>query len=161
MKTIIAILLLILFSVEGASAKDVALESPDNFIRRLYKEHLSDYQHDEYWFDKKKKLSQYFDQNLTLLFLRDEKCKEKNHEICSLDSDPIIDAQDFDEKYPVNLKVETVRTAPRLRLKVIFTNIDTRIIFYDLQHTKAGWRVRDIIYPDGHSLKKLLSQPSE
>ena len=132
-------------------------DSPENFIRSLYRDHLSQYDK-KYLFDNKEKLSKYFDSNLTALFLRDEECKNITQGICNLDFDPIIDAQDLDNKYPVSFEVKRLNYKSQTRCKVIFTNITKRTISYELRRTKLGWRIIDITYSNGQSLKKLLSQ---
>lgn len=153
----IAVLLLILSSGYPQSATLAPADSPENFIRSLYKYHLSQYDKN-YWFDNKEKLSKYFDSTLIALLLHDEKCKNETHGICNLDFDPIIDAQDLDNKYPVSIEVKRLNYKSQTHCKVIFTNITKRTICYELRRTKLGWRVSDITYSNGQSLKKLLSK---
>jgi hypothetical protein len=153
----IAVLLFILSSGYSQSATRGLADSPENFIRNLYKYHLSQYDKN-YWFDNKEKLSKYFDSTLTALFLHDEECKERTQEICNLDFDPIIDAQDLDNNYPVNFKVKMLVCKSQTCCKVIFTNITKRILIYKLSRTKLGWKISDIIFSNGQSLKKLLSK---
>ena len=158
MKAAFIAILLIIFSAGYSFALDRVSESPEHFIQRLYKEYLADYQQDKYWLDNKEKLLQYFDRNLNSLFLRDEKCKEKEQGICNLDFDPIIDAQDYDEKYPTNVDVKVVNSEFPVKVKVVFTNMGPRTLIYEIKKTKKGWRISDIIYPEGKSLKEILSQ---
>jgi len=141
-------------AILGGYAKS---ESAEEFIRRLYNDHLTQYVKNEYWFDDKQILNKYFDSNLTKLFLLDEKCKEETGDVCNLDFDPIIDAQDYDEKYPTEIVIRE-EAREKNRYKVEFTNLGKRIIFYDLQKTDKGWRITDINYPNGYSLKKGLSR---
>ncbi|MGC2423962.1 MAG: DUF3828 domain-containing protein [Nitrospirota bacterium] len=155
---------LLIFSVGASHAQDLKV-SPENFIRSLYKdylkEYLSDTLHNKYWFDDGKKMSQYFDRKLTSLLLRDPGCAKKTHEICNLDFDPIIDAQDFDEKLPVSVVVTKMDSKFPVCVKVVFSNISPRTIIFELKQTEQGWRISDIIYSDGSSLVKMLSQPIE
>lgn len=148
----IAGLLLILSSGYSQSAAD----SSENFIRSLYKYHLSQYDKN-YWFDNKEKLSKYFDCTLTALFLHEEECKNETNGICNLDFDPIIDAQDLDNKYPVTLEVKRLNSKSNTLCKVIFNNITKRTLIYKLTKTKFGWRTSDICYANGQSLKQILS----
>jgi hypothetical protein len=152
----IAVLLLILCSGYSQSATLAPADSPEKFIRSLYKYHLSQYDKN-YWFDNKEELSKYFDSSLTDLFLHDEECKNETHGICKLDFDPIIDAQDLDNRYPVIFEVKRLNNKSQTRCKVIFTNITKRTMFYELRRTRLGWRINDIIYSNGQSLKRLLS----
>jgi hypothetical protein len=151
---ILILFLLIAFGTDIVYAKS---ESAEQFIRRLYNDHLTQYVKNKYWFDDKQVLNKYFNSKLTNLFLQDEKCKEKTGDVCNLDFDPIIDAQDYDEKYPTEIVIREETTKTGYRYKVKFTNLGVRIIFYDLQKTDKGWRVTDITYPNGFSLKKALS----
>ena len=41
---------------------------------------------------------------------------------------------------------------------VRFTNIGTRTLVYRLTNTPGGWRISDIKYSEGPSLKEILSQ---
>lgn len=152
----IAVLLLFLSGGSSQSATPAPADSPENFVRSLYKYHLSHYDKN-YWFDNKEKLSKYFDSNLTDQFLRDEKCNNKTQEICNLDFDPIIDAQDLDNKYPATFDVKRLDSKSKTLCKVIFQNITKRTIIYKLLRTKLGWRISDIYYENGQTLKNILS----
>jgi hypothetical protein len=151
----LAIFVFILLSGYTHLLNFASATSQEDFIQNLYKEYLSQYD-TAYWFDNEKKLLKYFDPILTELFLRDEKCKEETQGICNLDFDPIIDAQDLDNKYPVTLEVITLNSKDQNRCQVIFTNITQRTIIYELKQTKNGLRISDIIYSDGQSLRNIL-----
>jgi hypothetical protein len=139
------------------TASSYAAESPEDFLRGLYKVHLARWKKDIYWFDKRKELEKYFDADLTLLFLKDEQCKEKTQEVCNLEFDPILDAQDFDERVQFQLKVQKIPHKTKVRYKVTFTNGAPKNIIYELIETPAGWRITDIIYSEGSPLKQILS----
>jgi Protein of unknown function (DUF3828) len=154
---LITVLLFMSLNLDCANAKDSVTDVPGDFLRNLYKLYVPQYNKNIYWFNDEKKLSQYFDSNLTSLFLKEDKCKRRTHEICNLDSDPIIDAQDMDEKYPITYQVKNLDSKTSHRYKVTFTNIEQRTLVYELVQTKRGWRISDIIYQKGYSLKKRLS----
>jgi hypothetical protein len=141
-------------------------QPPENLIIGLYKEYkpeninkLTEKQrlHLGLRFDKPEAVSRYFDETLTKLIRQEENCKKRTREICNLDFDPVLNAQDFDEATPFNLKMKRVAEAP-VRYKVTFTNGGRQSLIYELRQTKNGWKISNIIYPEGHSLKKILLQ---
>jgi len=136
----------------GAETKN---SSPKEFIRSLYRFHQP-WKEQANWFGDKRTLSKYFDEELTDLFLKDAECEKQQEGVCNLDFDPIYDAQDFDEK-PINLQIIAVAGQPD-SFKVTFTNLGPRTLIYRLRNTPSGWRISDIKYAEGLSLKELLSQ---
>jgi hypothetical protein len=167
-KIIVAVIMVIALA-GPAAAGNLALDTPESVITGLY----SEYQPSNFrQLNEKQKrglgmkyyskdvLAKYFDENLTRLFLKDEKCKEASGEICNLDFDPALDAQDYDAESPFNLKISKISDKP-LRYKATFTNIGTRSLVYELVQTKSGWRISDIIYSKDRSLRKILSRKTE
>jgi len=155
MKT--SVLFAIIFAVVLTATSSLAAESPEEFLRGLYKMHITSFNKNIYWFDKKKELEKYFDTELSSLFLKDEQCKKKTREICNLDFDPILAAQDFDEKSKLNLKVQKLPDKSKGKYKVTFSNMGTTTIVYELKQAPGGWRIADVIYTKGSSLRKILS----
>lgn len=141
-----------------AGASGPAPDDRETLIRKLYKEYLPQYVKNEYWFDKPNTLEKYFGPRLISLFLRDERCKARTHEICNLDFDPIIAAQDFDEKYPYSLEIEKLTQPGPPRYQITFSNLGARTMIYEFTRTKNGWRIADIRYADGPSLRTILSR---
>ena len=135
----------------GAETKD---SSPEDFIRSVYRFHQP-WGKQASWFDDKRTLSKYFDKELTSLFMKDDECKKREQGICNLDFDPIYDAQDFDEK-TTDLQIAAVVGQPDL-FNVTLNNLGTRTLVYRLTNTASGWRIGDIKYPEGPSLKEILS----
>ena len=131
----------------------IATNDPQyNLINDLYKKHPPNI--DKYWLDNKKELSRYFTRNLTLLFIKDDKCKIKTGGICNLDFDPIIGAQDFDNP---NFELKLTRlSAIKIKANFINSGKDYNMIFV-LIDTSNGWKICNIIYDGGLSLVKLLS----
>jgi len=129
--------------------------SPEDFIRSLYRFHQPGKDTPD-WFANKRTLSKYFDKELTNLFIKDDECKKREQGVCNLDFDPIYDGQDF-EKETTNLQIAAVAGQPDL-FSVTFTNLGTRTLVYRLTNTSAGWRISDIKYPEGLSLKEILSR---
>ena len=128
--------------------------SPEDFIRSVYRFHQPGKDTPD-WFGNKRTLSNYFDKELTALFIKDAECAKREQGVCNLDFDPIYDAQDFDKK-TTNLQVAAVAGHSEL-FNVTFTNLGTRTLVYRLTNTPSGWRISDIKYPEGPSLKEILS----
>jgi hypothetical protein len=134
---------------------DTKKSSPEDFIRSLYRFHGPGKETPD-WFGDKRTLSKYFDKELTALFINDDECVKREQGICNLDFDPIYDAQDF-EKETTNLQIAAVVGQPDL-FNVTFTNLGTRTLVYRLTNTPNGWRISDIKYPEGPSLREILSR---
>lgn len=165
-KYLIMTVLFVVTSAGYAFSKDEAADTPENLIAKLYAE----YQPEGYKkmnekqrhalgmkFENREMLSRYFDDNLTKLFLKDYKCRVQSNEICNLDFDPVLGAQDYDEETPFNLQTKRISENP-LKLKVTISNIGKISMVYEFSQTKNGCRISDIFYNDSPSLKKILSQ---
>ena len=135
----------------GAETKK---SSPEDFIRALYRFHKPGRDTQD-WFGDKQTLSKYFDKELTALFIKNYECEKREQGVGNLDFDPIYDAQDF-EKETTNLRIAPAPDEPDL-FNVTFTNLGTRTLVYRLTNTPNGWRISDINYPEGPSLKEILS----
>ena len=103
-------------------------------------------------------LSLYFTDELVELILKDRKCVRETHEICNLDFDPIFASQD-----PGAESLQISEPDENKRIYVRFTyppNGEKISLMYEVQKTNRGWRIKDIIYKDGPSLRKLLREPN-
>ena len=130
-------------------------EKPEAVLEALYAAHKPQNDRDVDLGDKQQ-LSRYFSPALTALFLRDAECVERTKEVCNLGFDPIFAAQDFGNE-ELNLVIEPAGTN---KFKVTFTNLTRRSLIYEVVKTDAGWRIDDIVYPEGPTLKALLSTPA-
>jgi len=149
-----ALFILLIFTSAACFGADTKKSSPEDFIRSLYRFHQPGRDTPD-WFGDKQTLSKYFDKELTALFIKDDECAKREQGVCNLDFDPIYDAQDF-EKETTNLQIAAVAGQPDL-FNVTFTNLGTRTLVYRLTNTPSGWRISDIKYPEGPSLKEILS----
>jgi len=123
--------------------------SPKDLVAQLYQAHRS--KHDP--LDETALLGRYFDPALLKLYLKDR--REAKGEVGRLDGDPLYNAQDFEIKdFAISAPELTGREA---RVKVNFKNLGkpTRIVFV-LNRTANEWKIADIHYDDGSSLKKIL-----
>ena len=149
-----ALFISLVFASAACFGADTKKSSPEDFIRSLYHFHQPGRDTPD-WFGDKQTLSKYFDKELTALFIKDDECAKREQGVCNLDFDPIYDAQDF-EKETTNLQVAAAAGQPDL-FNVTFTNLGTRTLVYRLTNTPSGWRISDIKYAEGPSLKEILS----
>ena len=148
-----ALFISLVFTSAACFGADTKKSSPEDFLGSLYRFHQP-WTEQRGWWDNKQTLSKYFDKELTALFLKDAECQKREQGVCNLDFDPIYDAQDFEKT--TNLQITAVAGQPDL-FKVTFTNLGTRTLVYKLTNTPSGWRISDIKYAEGPSLKEALS----
>src|SRR6476659_4135528 len=128
--------------------------SPKDLVAQLYQAHRS--KHDP--LDETALLDRYFDPSLLKLYLKDK--REAKGEVGRLDGDPLYNAQeiqitDFSISAPKTIGGPS-RTGIETRVTVRFKNLgkSTRVE-YMLGQTADGWKISDIRYDDGSSLKKI------
>jgi len=123
--------------------------APKDLVAQLYQAHRS--KHDP--LDETALLGRYFDPALLKLYLQDR--REAKGEVGRLDGDPLYNAQDFEIK---DLAISAPElTGKEARVTVSFKNLGkpTRVVFV-LNRTANDWKIADIRYDDGSSLKKIL-----
>ncbi len=142
-------LLVLLVSVLTAAISIAGDLSPKDLVAQFYQAHRS--KHDP--LDETALLGRYFDPALLKLYLKDR--REAKGEVGRLDGDPLYNAQDMEIK---DLSVSAPEmTGGEARVTVSFKNFSkpTRVV-YMLGRTANGWKISDIRYDDGSSLKKIL-----
>ena len=142
-------LLVLLVSVLTATISIAGDLSPKDLVAQFYQAHRS--KHDP--LDETALLGRYFDPALLKLYLKDR--REAKGEVGRLDGDPLYNAQDMEIK---DLSVSAPEmTGGEARVAVSFKNFSkpTRVV-YMLGRTANGWKISDIRYDDGSSLKKIL-----
>jgi len=100
--------------------------------------------------------SRYFDDELLKLYLKDK--REAKGEVGRLDGDPLYNAQ---EVQITDFSISAPKiTGGEALVTVRFKNIGkpTRVECV-LRRTVHGWKISDIRYDDGYSLKKILQSP--
>lgn len=101
----------------------------------------------------RKSLGQYFTVRLARLYVQDQ--VDAKGEVGRVDSDPLYYAQDFDiTDFQVS---EPAASKGGSVVVVTFRNIDKpcRVELHVVK-TKAGWRISDIDYEDGKTLRGIL-----
>lgn len=127
--------------------------SPSDVVRQLYEDFSRDGS-DSVHTQKREVLLKYFDRKLVDLFIKDQKCQEREQGICRLDFMVQYAAQD-DQITDLQIGVFD---ASRKSLSVTFNNFGKpETLVYHVSKTSSGWRISDIRYHRGPSLVELLS----
>ena len=157
-------LILALLTVVASSA--VAVEhGPEEVIRALYKAHRP-WEHKKLNLGNRAVLSKYFSPELTKLFLKNAQLERDcpKGDLCGLDFDPILGAQDFDDHLNFKLHIteatppQTDRFEARFKLFNEEKPEQEQVLVFQLVQLKNGWRIDDIIYTkDNASLKAVLT----
>ncbi len=142
-------MLVLLVTVLTAAISVAGGLSPKDLVAQLYQAHRS--KHDP--LDETALLGRYFDPALVKLYLNDK--REAMGEVGRLDGDPLYNAQDIEIK---DFSVSAPEMAGgEARVAVNFKNFGkpTRVV-YMLSRTANLWKISDVHYDDGSSLKKIL-----
>jgi hypothetical protein len=157
-------LVLALLAVVAASVV-AAGDGPEEVIRALYKAHRP-WEHKELNLGNRAVLSKYFSPELIKLFLKNAQLERDCPEgdLCGLEFDPILGAQDFDEHLNFNLRIsegtpqQTGRFEARFKLFNEEKPEQEQVLVFQLVQVKSGWRIDDIIYPKNNaSLKGVIT----
>ena len=157
-------LVLALLTVVASSAV-AAGDGPEEVIRALYKAHRP-WEHKALNLRNRAVLSKYFSPELTKLFLKNAQVERDcpKGDLCGLEFDPIIGAQDFDEHLNFKLRIteatppQTGRFEARFKLFNEETAEQEQVLMFQLVQLKNGWRIDDIIYPkDKTTLKAVIT----
>ena len=157
-------LVIALAAVVGSSAF-AAGDGPEEVIRALYRAHRP-WEHKELNLGNRAVLSKYFSPELTKLFLKNAQLERDcpKGDLCGLDFDPILGAQDFDEHLNFKLHIaeatppQTGRFEARFKLFNEEKPEQEQVLFFQLVQWKNEWRIDDIIYPkDNASLKAVIT----
>jgi len=156
-------LVLALLTVVASSAV-AAGDGPEEVIRALYKAHRP-WEHKQLNLGKRAVLSKYFSPELTKLFLKNAQVERDcpKGDLCGLDFDPILGAQEFDDNLNFNLRI-THETPLANRFEARFKLFNEgkpeqeQVLVFQLVQLKNGWRIDDIIYTKNDaSLKAVLT----
>ena len=160
--TKLALLTLVFFSTINISSQLRAesraqkrVLSPDALVADLYRQHNR--KRSPFFQTRSRALvNKYFNQSLADLIWKDARTKKE--EVGALDGDPLYDAQDMQIK---NFAVGKASIEEGIaQVPVSFDNFDKKVqINFLLIKTPAGWRISDIRYPGGYTLRSLLTSP--
>jgi hypothetical protein len=157
-------LVLALLTVVASSAV-TAGDGPEEVIRALYRAYRP-WEHKGLNLRNRAVLSKYFSPELTKLFLKNAQVERDcpKGDLCGLDFDPILGAQDFDDHLNFKLRI-TEATPPqtgRFEARFFLFNEEKpeqeQVLVFQLVQLKNGWRIDDILYTkDNASLKAVLT----
>ena len=136
----------------GATAIFAGELSPKDVVAQLYKAYGSE----QSAAGETRVFTKYFDDELLKLYLKDK--REAKGEVGRLDGDPLYNAQ---EVQITDFSISAPKiTGGEALVTVRFKNIGkpTRVECV-LRRTVHGWKISDIRYDDGYSLKKILQSP--
>jgi hypothetical protein len=157
-------LVLALLTVVASSAV-TAGDDPEEVIRALYKAHRP-WEHKGLDLRNRAVLSKYFSPELTKLFLKNAQVERDcpKGDLCGLDFDPIIGAQDFDDHLNFKLRIteatppQTGRFEARFKLFNEGKPEQEQVLVFQLVQLKNGWRIDDIVYTkDKTTLKAVIT----
>jgi len=146
-------LLVLLATVLMAAIAAATDATPKDLVAQLYQAHRS--KHDP--LVETKLLDRYFDAPLLKLYLKDK--QEAKGEVGRLDGDPLYNAQDMEISHFSISSPETAKGEAQVTVRFKNMGKSARIV-YVLIPAGAGWRISDIRYDDGSSLKKILQAPN-
>jgi hypothetical protein len=107
--------------------------------------------------DKDATVRRYFAPDLAQLMINDSRQAARRGEVGALDGDPFVDAQDW-EIGGVDVAVKEV-AADKARATVMFENRERpSTVVLDLVKLKPGWRISDIAWGDGRTLRGLFGK---
>lgn len=119
--------------IEEPPGGDVFLEQPDTALRR------------------------YLSPELAALLRRDRDCAARTQEVCRLDFDPLWDSQD---PAATALRIVAGDTPEIVRVSYAYPGSNERVeLRYSVVLVGGQWRIDDIHYANGSSLRKILEQP--
>jgi hypothetical protein len=142
--------ILFMFTLTAATFADEL--SPKDVVAQLYKAYGTEQSPER----ETRLFSRYFDAELLKLYLRD--IREAKGEVGRLEVVPLYNAQEIQI---TDFSISAPRiTGSEALVTVRFKNIGkpTRIECV-LHRTANGWKISDIRYDDGSSLKKILQNP--
>jgi hypothetical protein len=152
MKTFIVVTVFLLNLCGVRAETGLTAATPTKVVTDLYNAHKEKADPLQYPASKKL-LGAYFEKGLLSLLLKDQ--SESKGEVGKLDFDPLYNAQDFEIKdFSVVLVAQQKDSA---EVAASFKNMGTseKIVFL-LSNTAQGWRITDIKYSDGRTLKGIL-----
>ena len=156
---IFALLTMVALSAVAAGA------APEDVIRALYKAHRP-WEHKEVNIRSRAVLSKYFSPELTRLFLKDAQVERDcpKGDLCGLEFDPILGAQDYDDSLEFKLQIteatppQTGRFEARFKLHNDEKPEQEQVLVFQLVQVKNEWRIDDIIYTkENTSLKEVIT----
>ena len=150
----VSVAAVVLVSVVAAVLAAPAPAGPKEFLEAIYKSYLGK-ESKGIALVKPAEIRRYFAPALAAAMIKDQAEAAKRREVPTLESDPFIDAQDWEI---ADIAIVVTATGAKVDASVSFTNFkEKHEITYDLVQTPAGWRIANIKFGSGReSLRQLL-----
>jgi hypothetical protein len=146
-----------------ASLAQAPAEGPDAVVARLYRdfawEAIFASRKGEVTFVAQPRavLDRYLSPELAALVVADRACVQRTKEICRLDFHPVFASQD---PGATDLEVSEADRDNVVTVRFSYPgNAKKIVIRHALVKTERGWRIADMRYAEGHTLKGLLRRP--
>jgi hypothetical protein len=135
------------------AAARAAEPSARSFVEAIY-EHYKGKNADGVALDSDAAVRRYFEPTLAALIIKDR--RDARGEVGKLDSDPFVDAQDW-EVDAVDVAVSDI-AANKARATVAFNNLGkAQTVILELIKLKGSWRIADITWDGNGTLRGLLT----
>src|SRR4051812_12745702 len=133
----------------GSFGQTSATSTPDGLVKELYRVHNA--KHSPFFQTRNRALlDKYFEKPLADLIWKD--ARTSKGEVGVIDGDPLYDAQDMEIKKFAIAKPR--HETDRAMVDANFENLgQKKTITYIVVKGKTGWRIRDIVYGEGRTLK--------
>jgi len=144
-----------LMFVTGAMlSAQTSVSSPDGLVKDLYRVHNQ--KHSPFFQTRSRALlDKYFEKGLANLIWKD--ARTSKGEVGVIDGDPLYDAQDMEIKKFAIAKPRYEEG--RAMVDATFENFgQKKTITYIVVKGPAGWRIRDIVYGEGRTLKSEFKE---
>src|SRR6266403_5247617 len=138
-------------SVHGQTSRP---SSPDALVRDLYRVHNQ--KHSPFFQTRSRALlDKYFEKSLADLIWKD--AVTAKGEVGALDGDPLYNAQDIEIK---NFAIGAANYGDgKAKVAVTFQNFGkSSTIVFILVNGRTGWRIYDVDWRDGNTLRKILTK---
>jgi len=140
-----------------AARADAATASPRDFLAAIYAAYRGKANAAGVKLDDDGAIRSFFEPSLAALIIKDHADARKRNEVPALDGDPFVDAQDW-KISGVNITVHAAG-ADKAAGIVSFSNFDKPVrVVYDLVRLKEGWRIADIRWSRGESLRGIYKK---
>jgi hypothetical protein len=133
--------------------------SPEKLVSDLYRQHKR--QSPFFQTRKRALLDRYFEKQLADLIWKD--ALDSKGEVGALDGDPLFNAQELEIRkfvvHPASYPhADSPKPTPQAALvAVTFENLgQPHTITFELSRSPVGWRIADIRYDDGATLRRIL-----
>lgn len=149
------------YPIPSSAANSHEYRKPEDVVAWLYRDFSwVAVMGDQYWKNDslieqpRQILALYFSDELVSLIMKDREYVKETHELGNLNFDPIFASQDPSAD---DLKISSVDKSDMVHVQYVCPYNQKQIkLDFKVERTTHGWRISDIVYENGVSLKKIL-----